>query len=62
LTVIDINIANTVGQSVITKKVDIKKGANSFSIDVSKLSPATYYFKIEAVGGLFKYGKHVLIR
>ncbi|MFA4852207.1 MAG: T9SS type A sorting domain-containing protein, partial [Bacteroidales bacterium] len=61
-TVIDINITNTLGQSVITKKVDIKKGANSFSINVSKLMSATYYFEIKTVNGLFKYGKQILVR
>jgi hypothetical protein len=61
-TVIDIYITNNLGQSGITKKIDVKKGENSFSIDVSKLMHATYYFKIEAVDGLFKYGKQILIR
>ncbi len=59
---INISIIDVMGQSVISDKFDMIKGKNSFLIDVSKLAPATYYFKIETLDGLFKGDKLILIR
>ncbi len=61
-TAINISITDVMGQSVISNKFDMIKGKNSYSIDVSKLAPATYYFKIETLDGLFKGDKLIFIR
>ena len=59
---INVTIINVMGQSVFSDKFDVIKGANTFTIDVSKLSPTTYYFKVETLDGLYKANKLILIR
>ena len=45
-----ITIANTLGQSLLTRHVFLQRGLNAVSVPLEKLPPAAYFFVLESAG------------
>ena len=55
-------VTDVFGRVIINKKENIAEGSYYMSLDVSNLTPATYYFNIETLNGLSKDSKQILIK
>lgn len=60
--IVNISITDLSGRNVVLEKVNLSKGENHTSIDVSSLSPAPYFFKLEALEGNVKDCKQILVK